>query len=245
MHQRLTALFVGFLVLALTGACTAKEPEQAKMTELKDFNAKASYSIGMKMAGDFQKQGFAVDPDALAQGMKDVMAGEKTLLTDEEVMATIKELQQKMKAERQAKADKMSQENLAAGQKFLEENKIKEGVVTLPSGLQYEVLQSGQGKSPSVGDKVSVHYRGALLDGTEFDSSYKRGEPATLDLTRIIKGWQEALPMMKEGDKWRLFIPADLAYGERGAGSQIGPNSTLIFEVELIKVNPEPQAKKP
>jgi len=243
MHQRLTALFAGLLVLALTGACTAQEPEKPKTIDLNDFNAKASYAIGMKMGSDFQKQGFAIDPDALAKGMKDIQAGGKTLLTEDEVMATLKDLQAKMREEREALAKKESMENLEAGRKFMEENKAKEGVVVLPSGLQYQVLESGNGKSPSAGEKVSVHYRGTLLDGTEFDSSYARGEPVTLDLNRVIKGWQEALPMMKEGDKWKLFIPSDLAYGERGAGAKIGPNSTLIFEVELVKVNPEPKEK--
>jgi len=200
---------------------------------------RVSYGIGMNIARDFKKQEFKVDPDLLAQGIKDTQAGGETLMTDEEVQATIAELQKILQVKQAEKAKVLGEANKKAGDEFLATNAKKDGVKTTASGLQYKVIEKGAGKVPAATDKVQVHYLGTLIDGTEFVSSYKRGQPATFPVNGVIKGWTEALQLMKEGAKYQLYIPADLAYGERGAGPAIGPNSTLIFDVELLKVNPE------
>lgn len=209
----------------------------AKKIELNDQKAKVSYSIGMTIGRDFKEQGIEVDPDVLAQGLKDVTAGGKTLLTEEEVRKVITDYQKEMMAKQEEKAKAQIETNQKAGEVFLAENAKKEGVVTLPSGLQYKIVKAGTGKKPTAKDTVTVHYRGTLIDGTEFDSSYQRNEPVTFPVGGVIAGWTEALQLMPEGSKWQLFIPAKLAYAERGAGPKIGPNATLVFDVELIKVN--------
>ncbi|MDO1445869.1 FKBP-type peptidyl-prolyl cis-trans isomerase [Rhodocytophaga aerolata] len=201
-----------------------------QLTNLKD---KISYIIGRDMAANLQKQGIDVEAEAFVQGMKEAMAGKPSVLSQAEVQQAMMALQQEVSQKQQAK----SSGNKKAGEDFLAENKNKEGVKTLPSGLQYQVLQAGKGKTPSKTDKVTTHYHGTLIDGTVFDSSYERGEPATFPVNGVIAGWTEALQLMQEGAKWRLFIPSNLAYGSRGAGSDIGPDSTLIFDVELISVN--------
>jgi FKBP-type peptidyl-prolyl cis-trans isomerase len=174
---------------------------------------------------------------ALMQGMKDAMAGSKTLLTEEEARAALMQLQSEVQAKQQAKAAQEGEANKKEGEAFLAANKSKEGVVTLPSGLQYKILKEGSGPKPKATDSVVCNYKGTLINGTEFDSSYKRGEPATFPVTGVIKGWTEALQLMPVGSKWQLFIPSDLAYGARGTpGGPIGPNSTLIFEVELMSI---------
>lgn len=194
---------------------------------------KISYIIGRDMAGNLKKQGIDVNADAFVKGMKEALEGKPSALSQNEVQEAMMQLQQEMGAKQGAAAS----ENQKAGEAFLAENKNKEGVKTLPSGLQYEVLNEGTGKSPSASDKVTTHYHGTLIDGTTFDSSYERGQPATFPVNGVIAGWTEALQLMKEGAKWRLYIPSNLAYGAQGAGDVIGPNSTLIFDVELISVH--------
>lgn len=224
-------------VLLVAAGCTAGEKSgESKKVELTSVKDKVSYGIGMSMGRDFSNQKIEIDPAILAQGIKDTLAGGPTLMTDEEAQTTLMNFQQEMMAKQEAEAQAMGEKNQAAGAAFLAENGKKDGVVTLPSGLQYKILSEGTGKSPAKEDTVTVNYRGTLIDGTEFDSSYKRGEPATFPVGGVIPGWTEALQLMKEGAKWQLFIPADLAYGERGAGPVIEPNSALLFEVELISI---------
>jgi FKBP-type peptidyl-prolyl cis-trans isomerase FklB len=198
--------------------------------------AKTSYALGMNIAHTVKMQPLELDQNAFVQGMRDVLAGGKTLLTEDEMAAALTVLQNQMTAKAAEEAKKMGEENKTQGEAFLAANKTKEGVVTLPSGLQYKIITAGTGPKPTTADTVICNYRGTLLDGKEFDSSYKRGQPATFPVARVIKGWTEALQLMPVGSKWQLFIPPDLAYAERGAGSDIGPNSTLIFEVELISI---------
>ncbi len=222
---------------------------------LKDQKDKVSYSIGMDIGLTFKKQKMDLNPDALSAGLKDALSGNKPLLTEEQVKETMTAFSKEM-TEKQAAANKEAAEkNTAGGEKFLTESKTKEGVKTTAGGLQYKVVKDGNGPSPKDTDTVVVNYRGTLIDGTEFDSSYKRGEPATFPVNRVIKGWTEALQLMKVGSKYQLFIPSNLAYGERGASQEIGPNSTLIFDVELLSIKtpgsspadakaPEPKASE-
>lgn len=197
-----------------------------------DLKEKISYIIGRDMATNLKKQGIEVEADAFLKGLKDVQAGNPSSLSQQEVQEAMMALQQEM-AQKQNAAGAA---NKKAGEDFLAENKGKEGVQTLPSGLQYMVIKEGTGKSPSASDTVTTHYHGTLIDGTTFDSSYDRGQPATFPVNGVIAGWTEALQKMKEGAKWRLFIPSDLAYGAQGAGDAIAPHSTLIFDVELLQV---------
>jgi len=201
-------------------------------TGLTTDREKESYALGMNIARGLKGQSVDVDPAILTRAIKDVLTGAKPLLTDDEAMDALKKLQTEMQTERKELGDK----NLREGQQFLSANKTKEGVVSLPSGLQYKVLTPGKGPKPTAADMVVCQYRGTLIDGTEFDSSYKRGQPATFPVNRVIKGWTEALELMPVGSKWQLFIPPDLAYGDRGFGTLIGPNATLVFEVELVSI---------
>jgi FKBP-type peptidyl-prolyl cis-trans isomerase FklB len=218
-------------ILFLFSVCHAQEK-----LELKDQKDKESYSLGYQFGQNLKFQGVDVNLDIYTSGIKDALAGEGPQMSTEEIRATITGLQQRLQAAQQKALKEQAEKNLSESKTFLEENKKKEGVKTLPSGLQYKVLTEGSGKAPKADDTVTVNYRGTLIDGTEFDSSYKRGQPATFKVNGVIKGWTEALQLMKEGSKWQLFIPPDLGYGERGAGRNIPPNSTLIFEVELISV---------
>jgi len=188
----------------------------------------------MDVGNNLKRQLIEVDPSILAKGVQDALSGTKPLLSNEEIQETMVAFQKEM-------AEKQKQR----GEAFLSENKKKEGVKTLPSGLQYKVVKAGTGKKPKANDTVTVNYRGTLIDGTEFDSSYRRGQPATFPVSGVIPGWTEAMQLMAEGAKWQLFIPPHLAYGERGMGGLIGPNTTLIFEVELISVQENKQEKKP
>ena len=217
--------------VALSGAAFA-----ADAPELKGDKEKLSYSIGMDIGGNLKRQSVEVDPDLLAKGIKDSYGGGKTILTEDEARKTIADFQKTLMAKQAETMQKLSEKNKADGEKFLAENAKKEGVKTLPSGLQYKEIVPGTGKSPNATDTVTTHYKGTLIDGTEFDSSYKRGQPATFQVSGVIPGWTEALQRMKAGAKWQLFVPPNLAYGEKGAGQVIGPNATLIFEVELISV---------
>ncbi|MBI5665642.1 MAG: FKBP-type peptidyl-prolyl cis-trans isomerase [Nitrospirae bacterium] len=208
--------------------------EEAKV--LKTERDKISYGIGMDIGENMKRQSIDIDPDMLAQGIKDVFSGGKLLLTEEEFKNTMENFRKDMMAKQKMQMQEMSDKNKKDGEAFLAENKKKEGVKTLPSGLQYKVIKEGDGDLPKATDTVTVHYKGTLIDGTEFDSSYSRGEPATFPVNGVIPGWTEALQLMKAGSKWQLFIPAGLAYGERGAGGKIGPNSALVFDVELISI---------
>jgi len=204
--------------------------------ELKDQKDKVSYSIGINIGKNLKKQSVEVNPDILLQGIKDALSGGKTLMTDQEVNETMMNFQKEMMAKQQARMKELGEKNKKEGEAFLAENKKKEGVKTLPSGLQYKIIKEGDGKIPTINDTVTVNYRGTLIDGTEFDSSYQRGKPATFPVKGVIAGFSEALQLMKVGSKWQLFIPSNLAYGERGAGNEIGPNATLIFELELVSI---------
>jgi len=193
-------------------------------------------NIGSGLGANLKKQSVEVDSTLLSQGLKDAMSGGKTRLTQEEAQAVLKEVQTEVQKEQQAKMKEAADKNKGEGEAFLAANKSKDGVVTLPSGLQYKILTAGTGPKPTASDSVKCNYRGTLINGTEFDSSYKRGQPATFGVGQVIKGWTEALQLMPVGSKWQLVVPASLAYGERGAGAEIGPNATLIFEVELLSI---------
>ena len=229
--MRKTVFAVPLLGLAY-GICSAAEPVEPK-TE----NDKISYSVGYRLGGDFKRQQVEMNPDMLLKGIADATSGGTPLLTEEEMRSVMMSVATRVKAAQMEALKKQGAEHLKAGETFLAENAGKEGVTTLPSGLQYKVIKAGAGKSPQKSDKVTVNYRGTLIDGTEFDSSYSRNQPATFGVGQVIPGWTEALQLMKEGDKWEIYIPSKLAYGERGAGGRIPPNSALIFEVELISVN--------
>ena len=209
--------------------------------ELKDDKAKESYSVGYQFGQNLKKMETDLDADVLSAAIRDALSGKESRLSDEEMRAAVASLREKTVAARQASIKEQAQKNLAEGEKFLAENKTKEGVKTTASGLQYRVIKEGEGPSPKAGDTVTVHYRGTFVDGTEFDSSYQREEPATFSTTGVIPGWTEALQLMKKGSKWELFIPSDLAYGERSAGNRIPPNSTLIFELELLSNQETPK----
>jgi FKBP-type peptidyl-prolyl cis-trans isomerase len=223
---------------ATTPQTSAAKPKALVLTTQKD---KISYAIGMNVGTNLQKQAVDVDPAVLLQGLKDGIAGSKPLLTEEEARAVLMQLQEETRKKQAEKAQQMGASNKTEGETFLAANKNKEGVVTLPSGLQYKILQAGTGPKPAATDSVVCNYRGTLINGTEFDSSYKRGQPATFPVNGVIKGWTEALQLMPVGSKWQLFIPAQLAYGDRGAGADIGPNATLIFEVELLSIQAKGQ----
>ncbi|PYK42485.1 MAG: hypothetical protein DME46_10495 [Verrucomicrobia bacterium] len=226
------------LVIGITLATLAASAFAEDRPALKDPKDKVSYSIGLDIGMTFKKQKMEVNSDVLAAGVKDGLSGAKPLLNTEEVRQVMMEFSKDMR-EKSAVANKEAGEkNTKEGEKFLTENKAKPGVKTTASGLQYKVEKEGSGTPPKETDTVVVNYRGTLIDGTEFDSSYKRGEPATFPVNRVIKGWTEALQLMKPASKYQLFIPSNLAYGPGGTGGEIGPNATLIFEVELLSVKP-------
>ncbi len=237
-----------------SGSASTKAPATKRSTTaakaqtplaLKTSKDKFSYALGMKMGENLKKQTVPVDPAILARGMKDALAGAKPLLTDEEAQAAIAQVQGEVRQQQQQKMEQEAVGNKKEGEAFLAANKAKEGVVTLPSGMQYKVLTTGTGPKPTASDTVVCNYRGTLINGTEFDSSYKRGQPATFPVSGVIKGWTEALQLMPVGSKWQLFIPADLAYGDHGAGSDIAPGDTLIFEVELLSIEDKSKEKAP
>jgi FKBP-type peptidyl-prolyl cis-trans isomerase FklB len=204
-----------------------------KAVELKTDKQKVSYIVGTQIGQQLKGDGMDVDADMLGQAIRDVMKGTAPRLSPEEMQAVMTKYQQ----ERMAKMNEKGAKNLEAGKAFLAANKKKEGITELANGLQYKVIKGGSGKKPSETDTVTVNYRGTLIDGAEFDSSYKRGEPANFPVNRVIPGWTQVLQLMAEGSKWQVFIPSELAYGKTGSGATIGPNSTLIFDIELIKVN--------
>jgi FKBP-type peptidyl-prolyl cis-trans isomerase FklB len=221
------ALLIAFATVLLVLPLSAQE----KSAPFKDQKDKVSYSIGVNIGMNLSRQKVPVNPDALSAGVKDGIAG-KPQMTEAEMKETMTAFEKDMMEQQKVAGEK----NATEGTKFLEENKKKEGVKTTPSGLEYKSLKEGNGPQPKASDTVTVNYRGTLIDGTEFDSSYKRGEPATFPLAGVIKGWTEGLQLMKKGSKYQFWIPANLAYGERSPGAGIPPNSTLIFEVELLDV---------
>lgn len=222
-------VLAAILSIGLFTSCFAAE------SELKNLKDKESYSFGYQFGQSLKAQGLDLNLDVYSSAIKDGLAGKEPPVSKEEMQKIMADIQARVMAARQKEMKEQGDKNLAEGKAFMEENKKKEGVKSLPSGLQYKVLKEGGGKTPKATDTVTVNYRGTLINGTEFDSSYKRGTPTTLQLQRIIPGWQQALPLMKEGSKWQFFIPPELAYGSREAGP-IPPNSTLIFDIELLSV---------
>jgi FKBP-type peptidyl-prolyl cis-trans isomerase len=218
-------------ILAVTATCSVAQAEV--MSQFKNEKEQLGYALGMNYGTMFVRQDVELDPEALLRGLKDVMSSNKTLLTEEQVRQTLNDAQGRIREKQQAKAKVQGVENKKKADDFLAANKDKAGVAVTGSGLQYKILSTGSGPKPSATDSVTVHYKGTLLDGTEFDSSYKRGQPATFGVSGVIKGWTEALQLMNAGSKWELYIPPDLAYGEQGRPN-IPPNSLLVFEVELL-----------
>ena len=224
---------------AAATAAPAAPPAPPIPDELKDPKALNSYSIGLNFGSDMKKDGVEIDPAMLARAVNDAITGAKPLITLEQARMNLKQLQRQVMAHQAEGNAKAAAANKAQGDAFLKENASKPGVVVLPSGLQYQVVTMGKGPIPKADDVVVCNYRGTLIDGAEFDSSYARNLPASFPVGGVIKGWTEALQKMPVGSKWRLFIPADLAYGERGAGEMVGPNATLIFDVELLSITPQ------
>lgn len=231
------------------GASKTATAKIATPLALKTNKDKQSYAIGINvgkgLGQNLKQSGIDIDPAILVRAIKDVLAGDKQSMTDQEAQETLKTLQADLRKTQQLKQEQLAETNKKEGDEFLAANKAKEGVTTLPDGLQYKILTEGTGPKPAATDAVTVNYRGALVNGTEFDSSYKRGQPATFNVTGIIKGWTEALELMPVGSKWQLVIPSDLAYGPSGRPPVIGPNSTLVFEVELVSIQPKPAVPVP
>jgi FKBP-type peptidyl-prolyl cis-trans isomerase len=233
--RRVVIVLIG-LVILLPFLSLATEEEKDTDVELKSYAQKLSYMLGQQIGNNIKESPTEIDVDIFVSGIKDSLKGSKSLLNEEETNEIRKEFSRQIQESRNQKMAALSGKNLKDGQAFLAENKKKEGIVTTDSGLQYKVLKKGDGPTPLSTDKVTVHYRGTLLDGTEFDSSYKRGQPASFQVGGVIRGWTEALQLMNVGSKYQLFIPSDLAYGQRGAGQRIGPHSMLIFDVELLSI---------
>lgn len=240
MKRNLLAGLTAAAVLTL--GCSDNGPlsvNTAQAEDLSTVDQRISYILGLSMGEQFKRGGVDLDIDAFVLALKDIEAGAEPRLSEDEVQMAMRALQDRQAAEQakmQEGAKVVADANQKEGQAFLAENKSKDGVVVTDSGLQYKVLTAGSGKKPAASDNVTVHYRGTLIDGTEFDSSYSRNEPATFPVQGVIRGWVEALQLMQEGAKWELYIPSELAYGPGGTSGAIGPNATLIFEVELLKV---------
>ena len=234
------AIFVASVTTLPAAAQDAKAPPAATAPaalpdSLKDPQAQVSYAIGLNIGAGLKRDSIKIDPAIVTQGVKDALAG-APLMTEDQMRAVLTKLQADVQAARAEKAAHASETNKAEGEAFLKANAAKPGVTTLPSGLQYEILTAGKGVKPEANQIVLCNYRGTLLDGTEFDSSYKRGAPDTFPVSGVIKGWTEALQRMPIGSKWRIYVPANLAYGTKGAGPDIGPNAVLIFDIELLAV---------
>jgi FKBP-type peptidyl-prolyl cis-trans isomerase FklB len=239
-------MLLGNVLAQQTPATNTQQPPATETQNAPAFKTqkdKVSYALGMNIGTNLHKQSIDVDPNIVRQGLEDALAGGKTLLSEDEAHAALTELQNDVRKKQQAKMQQAGEANKKEGDAFLAANKAKDGVVTLPSGLQYKILISGKGPKPTASDSVVCNYRGTLIDGKEFDSSYKRGQPATFPVGGVIKGWIEALQLMPVGSKWQLFVPSELAYGDRGTGAEIGPNATLIFEVELLSIQSKDKEK--
>ena len=232
------------LIFTMAAICLAGLANAQSGAGFKNDKEKVSYAVGMGVGKNLSRQGIEVDPQVLLKGITDVLGKKKTRLSDEEFRTTMRGLNKRLRASREKERSQKGGKNKKEGAAFLAQNKKKPGVVTLPSGLQYQVLRKGKGAKPLPANRVVTNYRGRLIDGTEFDSSYKRGKPATFPVKGVIAGWTEALQLMSIGSKWKLFVPANLAYGERGAGRLIGPNATLIFEIELLEIEEGAKRRK-
>lgn len=235
MYKKLSIMAAGISMAALLGACneTSTTKQAIKLDNQTD---KASYTIGVQMGTQMKSLKEMINQDALLLGFQDSIDGKDPQLSKEEMQTTMQAFQQSIIEKEQAKQQEIGSKNAAEGEKFLTENKSKEGVKITESGLQYLVLKEGTGEIPKATDKVVTHYTGTLIDGKVFDSSYKRNSPAEFPVNGVIKGWTEALQLMKVGAKWKLFVPSELAYGSRGVGANIGPNQVLIFEIELLEI---------
>lgn len=221
--------------IAAVGLLMAVTVNAQEKLDLKDPKQRSSYAIGTDIGANFKRQEIEVDPKALAAGLADALSG-KTAMTEAEIKQTLSDLTVELRSKGEIKQKAAGEKNVKDGEAFVVANSKKEGVKATASGLQYKILKTGTGKSPKATDKVKVHYHGTLIDGSVFDSSVERSEPATFGVNQVIPGWTEALQLMKEGDKWQIVLPSKIAYGEQGAGGKIGPNSTLIFEVELLSI---------
>ena len=231
-----TFMMATFLMISISAAAEEAPTPKKKGPALETTTAQASYGIGVSIGRQLKGDGLEVDIEALSQGLQDVFDGTKPRLTTAQIGAAIQEFQKQMAAKEADRKKVLSAKNKKEGTEFLAANQKKDGVITLDSGLQYKVLKKGDGPKPKVTDTVRTHYHGTLIDGTVFDSSVERKEPAVFPVGGVIRGWTEALQLMPVGSKWRLFVPSELAYGSRGAGADIGPNAVLIFDVELLGI---------
>lgn len=232
--RRVVPVWLSFILVA--GVVVADEPAQDELPalELGSEMQKTSYSIGVSIGKNMKQNGVEVDAESLYRGIVDALAGQQQM-TDDEIMATMRAFQERAMTAQRDRAKNLGKTNQDAGRAFLAKNKTAKGVVALPSGLQYKILKEGKGPKPKVSDTVVTHYKGTLIDGTTFDSS-EGGEPISFPVSGVIAGWTEALQLMPVGSKWQLFIPSELAYGEQGAGPQIGPHATLVFDIELLEI---------
>ena len=231
--KNLMGIFIVLLMIAIS--CTSSE-KVVETPQLTDYMDTVSYSVGVDIGKSFLLQEMDINPDVMARGLSDAFSDKETALTDEETQSTLIKFRQEFQEKQREIAQRKAQETAIAEEAYLAESASKEGVVSLPSGLQYKVITPGDGPSPLTTDKVKVHYKGSLADGTIFDSSYDRGQPTSFTVSGVIKGWTEALLLMQVGSKWELTIPSKLGYGARGSGGKIPPNSTLLFEVELLGI---------
>ena len=231
--KNLIGIFIVLLMIAIS--CTSSE-KVVETPQLTDYMDTVSYSVGVDIGKSFRLQEMDINPDVMARGLSDAFSDKETALTDEETQSTLIKFRQEFQEKQREIAQRKAQEAAIAEESYLAESASKEGVVSLPSGLQYKVITPGDGPSPLTTDKVKVHYKGSLADGTIFDSSYDRGQPTSFTVSGVIKGWTEALLLMQVGSKWELTIPSKLGYGTRGSGDRIPPNSTLLFEVELLAI---------
>ncbi len=236
--KRLIVLGVVVLSAIVSAQQPAAPPPTAPAAPATDKD-RLSYAIGMNIGRQLKSQSVDVDPATFAQGFRDAYGGAKTALTEDEARAVMTAFEKEMRSKQAAAMAQTADKNLKEGEAFLAANKTKDGVVALPSGLQYKIVKEGTGPRPTLDDTVLCHYKGTLINGTEFDSSFKRNEPAKFPVKGVIRGWTEALQLMPVGSTWQLFVPSILAYGERGAGGVIGPNATLIFEVQLLSIQPK------
>ncbi|NOZ52395.1 MAG: FKBP-type peptidyl-prolyl cis-trans isomerase [Gammaproteobacteria bacterium] len=226
MNVRTATLAACFtLILAFTGSYSVA-------SDYKSNKEKYSYAIGMQIGSSLKREGAEISVDALSQAIKDVLSDTELKVSMEDMQSAMLETQKKQQAARDAKGESAKK----AGQDYLAKNKKNKGIIELPSGMQYKIITAGKGDKPKPTDTIVAHYKGTLIDGNEFDSSYSRGQPATFAVNQVIKGWQEILPLMPTGSKWQVFIPSDLAYGARGAGANIGPHETLVFDIELLEI---------
>lgn len=226
--------WIAAALFALSAPVMAQQEQQAGTQEPTDPN-KLSYALGYLYGSQLKGMGFNFSLERVTTGMQDAVNEVGPAVPEEEMQAALKQMEEKMRREQMEQFQKVAQENKRKGEEFLAENAEKKGIEVLPSGLQYRVIEEGEGDSPTLDDTVVAHYRGSLPDGLEFDSSFARGTPATFQVKSVIKGWQEALTMMKEGSKWQIFVPPELAYGETGK-RPIGPNQTLVFDLQLIEI---------